>query len=139
MNHPNRGQGICFRCGVCCRKYQVRLNSAEAQSIGQKLKIGFAEFLKEYTDPRWPDSNTFLIRHQNGACIFLESKTGKKESRCLIHSFRPQDCRDWVPDLDRPECQEGLAQWGLTVSTNGEIIGPAAELREFQSFLDSLE
>jgi hypothetical protein len=139
MNHPNPMQGTCFRCGVCCRKYQVRIKSAEAQAIAQKLKIRFTEFLREYTDPRWPDSNSFLIRHRNGACIFLDSKTGKKESRCLVHSCRPQDCRDWVADLDRPECQAGLAKWGLAVNTSSEIVGNAAELREFQSFLDSLE
>jgi Fe-S-cluster containining protein len=139
MNHLNPENFPCFRCGICCRKYQVRLTSAEAQNIGQQLKLDSAEFLSKYTDPRWPDPDTFLIRHRNGACIFLELGTGKKESRCLIHSFRPQDCRDWTPGLARPECQQGLAQWGLTINTNDEIAGTADTLREFKSFLNSLE
>src|SRR4030067_41008 len=98
----------CFRCGVCCTRYQVCINMYEAQRLAAHLNIKFDIFLQDYTDPRWPGTENFLIRHHDGACIFLENISGTKLTGCRIHHVRPQDCRDWTPEIDRSECRHGL-------------------------------
>ncbi|MBN1367352.1 MAG: YkgJ family cysteine cluster protein [Dehalococcoidales bacterium] len=128
----------CFRCGVCCRKYQVRVTVGEARNIAEKLGINLTEFLRKYTDPRWPGSDSFLFLHQKGSCIFLREKPGSKTTGCAIHTFRPKDCRDWTPGPERPECQCGLADWGLTIKDGG-LSGSEEAIRKFNSFLDTLK
>jgi len=98
----------CFRCGVCCRKFQVRLNRDEAERIAGKLKMSRAEFLNTYIDRRWPGITSYLIRQINGACAFLKQDGKNQPATCLIHPFRPSSCRDWLAGPDKPECQEGL-------------------------------
>ena len=126
----------CFRCGVCCKKYQVYLTFSEVKQLAGSLAITAADFIDEYTDPRCPGTFGYLIRHQDGACVFLE-QTNEKVSGCRIHSFRPKACRDWVPGLDRVECRQGLALWGLSVNDSGEITGSDEDLNRFRSFQNS--
>jgi len=128
----------CFRCGVCCTRYQVCIKTSEAQELAAHLNMELGTFLREYTDPRWPGVTSFLLRHQNGACIFLERGKGTGLTVCRIHSFRPQDCRDWTPDTDRPECRQGLEKWGLHVNSSGEIQGTAEDMGKFRLFLETI-
>jgi Fe-S-cluster containining protein len=128
----------CFRCGVCCRKYQVRVTIEETRNIAGRLGITLTEFLIKYTDPRWPGQDSFLFLHQNGGCTFLKRESGGKITGCTIHLFRPQDCCNWMPGLERPECQQGLAYWSLTTK-DGEVSGSEEDVREFDTYLDSLE
>lgn len=102
----------CSRCGVCCTKYQVRLGLAEAQHIAYKLGIGWDEWLNLYTDRRWPGTASFLLRHCNGACVFLEQTKVHNVTLCLIQSFKPSACRDWMPSLYQHDCREGLIKQG---------------------------
>ncbi len=139
MNTRDMKQLPCFRCGVCCRKYQVRLAPGEIAVIARVLKITEAEFIKKYTDPRWPDENSYLIAHQDGACAFLKTESNGKTTSCIIHSHRPQDCRDWTPGLSRPECRRGLADWGLSIDSEKTITGSSDKIRVFYEYLDSLE
>jgi Fe-S-cluster containining protein len=129
----------CFRCGVCCTRYQVRIELPEAKNIAERLSLSLSEFLNLYTDSRWPGKDSFLIRHQNGKCIFLKSLKRNKVTRCIIHSFRPQDCQNWTPDIGKPECQQGLSKWDLKINSTGELNGPIENLRQFFSFLKSLD
>lgn len=128
----------CFRCGVCCTCYQVYIKLPEAKELAANLKLSLGEFLNSYTDPHWPGKETFLIRHQNGACIFLKRTQGGKVTQCSIHAFRPQDCRNWIPKIDKPECQKGLSAWGLQVSSTGELSGATENLKRFSLLLESL-
>ncbi len=129
----------CFRCGVCCRKYQVRLTRSEIAPIARQLKISEAEFIRKYTDPRWPGEASFLIVHRKGSCAFLNEVTGNRTTICSIHPYRPKDCRDWYPDINKSECSQGLALWNLSLDTEGNIIGSEDEINTFYKYLDSLK
>lgn len=97
----------CFRCGICCMKYQVRLTTTEAGVLARNLGLSLPEFIDNYTDPRWPGNDTYLLKHENGACVFLQSEGNQIITSCRIHNFRPQDCRNWIAGWDKPECRKG--------------------------------
>lgn len=99
---------ICFRCGVCCTRYQVRLSLVEARQIADELGLAWDEWLDRYVDQRWPGTDSFLLCHCNGACVFLERIEARNVTRCLVQSFKPSACREWTPGLYRRECQEGV-------------------------------
>ena len=128
---------VCFRCGVCCTRYQIRLGLIEARRIVDELGLTWDEFLNGYVDQHWPGSEDFLLRRCNGACVFLENVEGGNMTRCLIHPFKPYACREWNPSLYRRQCQEGLKYWGLTVSTSGQLEGSEQKLRDFSFFIES--
>ena len=129
----------CFRCGICCTKYQIHLTMIEARRISDELGITWDEWLDRYTDQNWPRSDSFILRRCKRACVFLELMEGSSITRCLIQSFKPSACREWNPSLYRRDCQEGLAKhWGLTVSPLGQLEGSEQDLRRFHSFLESL-
>ncbi len=129
---------ICFRCGECCIKYQVRLSVIEAQRVADYLELAFNEWLDRYADKHWLDTESFVLRQRDGACVFLELTDGSKKTSCLIHHIRPSICREWTPNLYCRECREGLAKyWGLTVNPLGQLEGTEEKLRDFYSFLKS--
>ncbi|MDO8577919.1 MAG: YkgJ family cysteine cluster protein, partial [Dehalococcoidales bacterium] len=92
----------CFRCGVCCIKFQAPLSAGEVRRISSFLGIEADEFIRRFTDPRWQGKEKLLL-HTNGACSFLKFDTSGKISDCLIHQARPAACRDWVPGPDKLE------------------------------------
>jgi hypothetical protein len=98
----------CLRCGVCCSKYQALLSGTEVQQVADGLLISQDEFVDRYTDHRWGGTKSFLLRHQDGACIFLLREENSEITSCSIDPFKPSDCRAWIPDPGRPECQHGL-------------------------------
>ena len=129
----------CFRCGVCCIKYQAPLNSFEAGLIADYLEHPLEIFLDRFTDHRWPAGPESLLCHLNGACVFLNREQDGKLNNCRIHPVRPKACRDWQPGIDRQECRDGLAQcWQLSVNSSGQLEGSREKLNEFQSFFKSL-
>lgn len=128
----------CFRCGLCCSRYLIRLSLVEARSIADKLGLSWGEFLEKYVDQAYPGAESFVIRRCNGACIFLEYERSNK-TRCLIHPSRPSACREWTPSLYRPECQAGLIRyWGLAVSSTAQLQGSCERLLNFRLFLETL-
>ena len=130
----------CFRCGLCCTKYQVLMGLMEARAIADELGLSFEKFVEGYIDPAWPGERDFLLRHQDGHCVFLNRTNEGRESRCSIHRVKPRACLEWTASLFRKECREGLARyWGLTVSVAGNPEGPEANLKEFNAFLESLK
>jgi uncharacterized protein len=129
----------CFQCGVCCTSYQVRLNLVEARRICDGLGLKWNTFLGRYIDPQWPGSDSFLLRKENGACIFLKDTNIPGSKVCLIHMFKPSACRDWNSSLYRRECQQGLAKdWGLTVDTEGKLCGSDEKIHLLKIYLESL-
>jgi len=101
---------VCLCCGTCCKRYQPRISLTEANSIAGNLNISPDEFIKQYTDHRWPGTQSFLIQHVNSGCIFLKPSEDGNLFLCSIHSFKPDCCLDWQASADREECQEGLSK-----------------------------
>lgn len=128
----------CFRCGVCCIKYQTHLNLVEAQRIADYLGLSIEVFLNRFADNRWLGTDSLLCQLK-GACVFLNQDPNGKLNNCRIQPVKPVACRDWKPGLNPPECREGLARyWQLSVNSSGQLEGSEEKLDEFQSFLKSL-
>ena len=137
------GQGLpvfpCFCCGICCSDYQPHLDMKESQTIADHLGVSLQKFIDDCTDPRWPGTDTHLLLHKDGMCIFLEKKEGKAKWLCRIHAFKPAACRQWTASLSQKECRQGLSRyWGLSVNDSGQIIGSIEDLQCFQTFLKTL-
>jgi len=129
----------CFRCGICCTRYRVRLSLVEARRLADGLGLAWDDFLRQYIDRHYPGAQDFPIRQCNGACIFLKPAWDEKKADCLIHPFKPSACRQWTPSLFRHDCREGLeTYWGLQVGPSGQPQGREDKVRDFHSFLESL-
>ena len=126
---------ICFRCGICCELYQAPVDRMEAARLAEGLGILLAQFCERYCDPRWPGTDNHILRHENGACVFLE-RNGPSTT-CKVHLFRPNACRQWQAGPDKKECRDGLnREWGLSITPSGEWTGCPEKLAEFQLFIN---
>ncbi len=105
----------CFRCGICCLRYQPPLMSDELETIAAGLGMSATDFLAKYAQLTYVGH---LLRRSEGRCVFLVYEEGGDKASCGIHSFRPEACRNWVPSLSRRECQEGLTR----LKTRGKIM-----------------
>ncbi len=129
----------CFCCGVCCSKYQVQMTIDEAHKIANKLRIEWATFEEDYIDNSWPGVRTVLLQHRGGHCIFLEPQPDGKVFFCRVHKFKPQSCIQWNADLNKRDCQEGLAKfWNLAVDAEGQIAGAAGDVAALNELLGKL-
>lgn len=129
----------CFCCGICCSDYQPHLDMRESRSIAEHLGISLQKFLDDCTDPRWPGTETHLLRHVDGMCLFLERKEGKAKWLCRIHSFKPDACLQWAAGAEKNECRKGLNRyWGLSVDDSGNLTGSPEDLECFRTFLKTL-
>jgi Fe-S-cluster containining protein len=129
----------CFCCGICCSKYQAYLARGEAQKLADGLGIPLRKFLDDYTDPRWPGSDTYLLKHAAEACVFLERKNDGTIGLCRIHDFKPDVCRQWAAGSSKNECRQGLKRyWDLEIDNTGEITGSPDKLERFQTCLKML-
>ncbi len=97
----------CFRCGVCCVRYQPPLLPEEIETIAAGLGMPAKDFLDKYAQLTYVG---YLLSRSEGRCVFLVYEEGGDKASCRIHSFRPKACRNWVPSLSRRECQEGLTR-----------------------------
>ena len=137
--HQTETESTCFRCGVCCIKYQGIVTITEARQIADIFKISLETFHDRYVDEAWPDPENFLLAIYQGACVFLNQRQDSKVTSCQIHTIRPQVCQEWLPGWHRSECREGLSRcWGLTVSPSGKLQGSRQKIRDFNAFLESL-
>ena len=128
----------CFRCGTCCSRHQVRMTLEEAQSIANVLGLAWYDFVDQYIDPSWPGTKSILLRHDDGACVFLEHIDSSGMTSCAIHSFKPIDCQSCAPSLYHRDCRDGLARrWGITVDESGKFNGTEEGIQAFRSFLKS--
>ncbi len=127
----------CFRCGECCRRFQVLLDNTEAEHLARYLGLSLPDFRTHYADPRWPGVDKCLLRQVNGKCPFLSGE--KKEFLCTVHQEKPKPCRDWAADLAKPECRHGLKElWRLRVDNAGILEGTPEDVQAFRDFLSAL-
>lgn len=96
----------CFRCGVCCVRWQPLLSPQEVRRLAAALGLSPRSFSRRYTRayPLRRGWRQLLATAQG--CVFLAWQGGV--SACTIHTVRPQVCRDWQAGLDRRECLQGL-------------------------------
>ncbi len=129
----------CFRCGLCCTRYQPPLTTAEAETIALALGMTLDAFLDRYIDDAWFEPGRFLLDTDTDACVFLNPATDdSKAASCKIHPLRPLACRDWQASLHKKECLDGLQlYWGLTATPSGKLVGSKEDLRRFRAFMQS--
>ncbi|MFH0846519.1 MAG: YkgJ family cysteine cluster protein [Chloroflexota bacterium] len=138
LAEPKTGykESACFRCGECCR-YHVFLSADEANRISGDTGLPIKEFAELTDELSSLEPEIYILLKRSGECIFLEH--GKDNlTRCLIQEVKPRVCRDFVPSLNRIECQRGLKQrWRLTVSDASELQGSPEDVRAFLALLKS--
>jgi Fe-S-cluster containining protein len=106
----------CFRCGICCTRYQPPLGPKDMGNIASALGISRSECISRYA-AKVPTKEGYLLKHTEAGCVFL---TWDADGRacCSIYSARPKACREWIPSLARPACLEGLAK----LKSEGQIM-----------------
>ena len=97
----------CFRCGICCTRYQPPLTHEESKTIAKGLGISTEDFLARYAQLT---NAGYLLRQSEKGCIFLSWEEDGARASCSIYPFRPEACRHWIASLSRPECREGLTR-----------------------------
>ena len=98
----------CYRCGVCCERWQPLIGPVETARLAAYLGLATADFLERYARPYPFAEETYQLRERpEGGCIFLTSDPDGR-SGCNVHPARPQPCRDWDASLLRKECRDGL-------------------------------
>jgi len=95
----------CFRCGICCTRYQPPLTPEEVETLAKELGLSPSDFLSKYVQIM---VTGYLLRQTEKGCVFLKWEEGEANANCSIYPFRPEACRNWMPSLSRRECQEGL-------------------------------
>jgi len=97
----------CFRCGVCCQRWQPLIGPEETARLAVFLDMAPEAFLATYARPYPLAEATYQLRERpQGGCVFLEMRDGR--ASCRVHPARPQACRDWEASLLRRECRDGL-------------------------------
>jgi uncharacterized protein len=109
-NKKQSNDFVCLCCGTCCSIYQPRISLDEVHIIAGKLNLSVSQFVEQYTDRRWPGTQSYLIRHVNSACVFLKPSLDNRLKLCSIHDFKPICCLEWQASSDRRECQTGINQ-----------------------------
>ncbi len=105
----------CFRCGLCCIRYQPRLTEDEIAELARRLSLSPGDFLSSYIQVT---TVGYLLRQVENRCIFLFIEEEGNRASCTIYPFRPEACRNWTPGPTRRECREGLAR----LKTKGHIL-----------------
>ncbi len=111
----------CFRCGICCERWQPLLTGADAARLAEALEMSLPAFFQAYTAPYpFSDEERLLNRGADGGCVFLrwQEQGGLRRAACAVHAARPAVCRDWAAGLDKKECLQGLARFA---SPEGEV------------------
>jgi Fe-S-cluster containining protein len=108
----------CFRCGICCTRYQPPLTEEDIDTIASCLAMSGSAFLAEYA-LKAPIKEGYLLKTTGKGCVFLV-REAEGRAGCAIHPCRPKACREWTPSLAKPECQEGLAR----LKSKGQILLP---------------
>lgn len=107
----------CFRCGLCCRGFLVKLSSADIRLLSRGLGISGREFRSRYVKKTLVGP---LLRQTGDRCVFLDHGE-RAATGCSVYACRPEVCRNWVPTLSRPECLEGLRR----ITKEDELLLPA--------------
>jgi Fe-S-cluster containining protein len=106
----------CFRCGICCTRYQAPLTPEDIDNIASALGMSRSRFVSKYA-VKVATKEGYLLKRTEKGCIFLAWDADGK-ARCTIYPARPKACRGWSPSLAKPECLEGLAK----LKSKGQIM-----------------
>lgn len=100
----------CKQCGVCCKLFYINLN--EDEYLSGKFKTIFDDNDKIHNfDKACQCGANFLAKKEDGICIYLE------DSKCAIHTMRPQVCHEFFCDSDDPKfanMQEVLSEYKVS-------------------------
>ena len=80
----------CERCGKCCKTYIIKVSKKDIKRIKNK---GYEESYFLMHDSMSPGNNKFVLRKENGKCVFLKKKNGKYF--CEIYKIRPLICQKY--------------------------------------------
>lgn len=97
----------CFRCGVCCIKFQAPVDDDEISTVAAALGLSGHDFILTHLQDT---PMGYLIRHGERGCTFLDFEKSSGLATCRIHVHRPDACRRWQASLSKQECQKGLAE-----------------------------
>lgn len=124
----------CFRCGICCIGYHPKVTVEEVELIAERLSVSADEFINRYVTVT---KVGYLLSQTKNGCIFLTWEKKASKTSCSIYSSRPATCRNWVPSLSRPECQEGLVklQTDNKLLLVSEIFDKQEQLERFCTLL----
>ncbi len=127
----------CFRCGLCCTTaFQVRLTIDDLHRLAGGLGLSNDAFLHRYVEMT---TVGYVLRQTERECVFLIWDDDGNRAGCHVYPFRPEACRNWVPSLSRPECQEGLRnlRTGDQILLPTEMYTSTAEIAKLCSLLRS--
>jgi Fe-S-cluster containining protein len=110
----------CFRCGLCCTGYLVKLTSRDIRALSHHLGITTSGFVREYTR-RIPLG--LVLKQTDDMCVFLSYEQDTTSAGCAVYASRPEVCQSFVPSLHRGECLAGLKKLGKS-----QAILPATEI-----------
>ena len=80
----------CDSCAECCKAFEVKLFREDIERIKKAGHDGDF-FLEPDMISRKPDE--YVLRKQDGQCVFLGKKKGKYF--CRIYEIRPKICRKY--------------------------------------------
>ena len=106
----------CFRCGICCTRYQAPITREDIDNIASGLGKSRSNVISRYA-LKVATKEGYLLKRTKKGCVFL-AWDGDGKARCIIHPVRPKACREWTPSLSKPECLEGLAK----LKSEGQIM-----------------
>ena len=128
----------CFRCGICCTRYQPPLTAEDIDNIASALGISRSKCLSKYA-VKVPIKEGYLLKHTEKGCVFLAwDEDGK--ARCIMYPSRPKACREWTPSLSKPECLEGLAKLKseAQIMLLRELFPSSEQQKELHPFLEKV-
>lgn len=126
----------CFRCGICCTRYQPPLTTKDIDNLAGALDMSRRRFIYRYA-VKVPTREGYLLKRTDEGCIFLAWDADGK-ARCTIHASRPKACRDWTPSFSKRECLEGLASLkpGTQIILPEELLPSHDEQEELYTSLE---
>jgi len=126
----------CFRCGICCTRYQPPPPSEDIDTIASALGLSRSKCISRYA-AKVPIKEGYLLQRTEKGCIFLACDEHGRAT-CTIHPSRPKACREWIPNLSRPECLEGLAKLKSRgqIMLLDELFNSQKDRQEFYSSLE---
>ena len=99
----------CFQCGLCCIYLRVKLTTNDLKILAEHLRVSNDDLSHRYVEKI---STGYVLRQIENRCVFLICEDNGTRDICSIYPSRPEACRNWVPSLSCPECQEGLRKLG---------------------------
>ncbi len=97
----------CFRCGLCCMRYQPVLHAEDIDDIVSALDLSKGEFISKYAEHA-PIREGYLLRRGGRGCVFLAwDETGRARCPYILFVLRlvgngflvypgPNALRDWL-------------------------------------------